>query len=164
VQADSALIRIHGGGGLLIWHVDSQQVVNHGFRVDNTVNSGSIHGVRLEEADGLAQLMGGTNRGDAGDPYPGTANNTVFDSAASNPAAVKNADGNWAGWRIDSITQVSFNGPMSFRVVFPTALVVSSSTTRPNGVMGAAYNDTLKATGGSGGYTWAGRPGVRRPP
>src|SRR5690242_11727527 len=56
VQADSALIRIHGGGGLMIWHVDSQQVANHGFNVDNAVNVGAIQGVKLMQADGLGQL------------------------------------------------------------------------------------------------------------
>jgi M6 family metalloprotease-like protein len=117
VLADSALIRIHGGGGLIIWHVDSEQVVNHGFRLDNQVNSGPIHGVRVEEADGLAQLMNGANRGDAGDPYPGTSNNTVF-SYNTNPANTKNVDGTFAGFAVDSIRQLSAKGPMSFRVRF----------------------------------------------
>src|SRR5258708_19690489 len=91
VQADSALIRLHGGGGLIIWHIDSEQVVNHGFRLDNRVNAGPIHGVRIEEADGLAQLMNGVNRGDGGDPYPCTSNNTVF-SYNTNPANTKHVD------------------------------------------------------------------------
>ena len=153
-QSDTALVRLKGPG-LLIWHVDSQQVVNHGINGDNAVNVGSIHGLRLEEADGLAQLWTSSVRGDAGDPYPGTSSNTVFDSATGvNPSAVKNVDGTWVGWRVDSIKQVTPGGPMSFRVVFPTALVMSSGATRPNGVMGAAYADTLKATGGSGAYSW----------
>ncbi|HYR32135.1 MAG TPA: M6 family metalloprotease domain-containing protein, partial [Gemmatimonadales bacterium] len=117
VQADSALIRIHGGGGLIIWHIDSEQVVNHGFRLDNQVNAGPIHGVRVEEADGLAQLMNGVNRGDGGDPYPGTSNNTVF-SYNTNPANTKNVDGSFAGFAVDSIRQLSANGPMSFRLRF----------------------------------------------
>jgi M6 family metalloprotease-like protein len=126
VQADTALIRIHGGGGLLIWHVDSQQVVNHGFGGDNTVNFGPIHGLRLEEADGLAQLMSGFNRGDAGDPYPGTSSNTVF-SFNTNPANTKNVDGTFAGFAVDSIKQLSANGPMSFRVQFGGASLVRAN-------------------------------------
>ena len=128
VQADSALIRIHGGGGLLIWHVDSEQVVNHGFRQDNTLNSGAIHGLRLEEADGVAQLLSGANRGDAGDPYPGTSNNTVF-SYNTNPANVKNSDGTFAGFAVDSIKQLSANGPMSFRVQFGGLTLVHANDT-----------------------------------
>src|SRR6266542_4146217 len=88
--ADSAVIRRHCQtsfqpvtcpGGLLIWHVDSSKIAASGFRGSNTVNSGSIHGLVLEEADGLRQLWcagGGCNRGDAGDPYPGVGGNTAF--------------------------------------------------------------------------------------
>src|SRR5207248_2512797 len=98
-QADTALIRILGGGGLLIWHVDSQQVKNNGFSGNNAVNAGPIHGVRLEEADGFGQLISGANRGDAGDPYPGTKNNTAF-SFNTNPANTKNVDGTFAGFLV----------------------------------------------------------------
>jgi M6 family metalloprotease-like protein len=128
VQADSALIRLHGGGGLLVWHVDSEQVTNNGFSTFNTVNYGSIHGLRLEEADGLAQLMSGANRGDAGDPYPGTSNNTVF-SYNTNPANVKNVDATFTGFAVDSIQQLSANGPMSFRVQFGGFSLVRASDT-----------------------------------
>ncbi len=34
----------------------------------------------LEEADNLNQLRSGTNRGDAGDVFPGSTNNTTFNS------------------------------------------------------------------------------------
>src|SRR6266550_1611305 len=119
-ETDTALIRLKGPG-LLIWHVDSQQVANHGINGDNKTNAGglgSIHGVRLEEADGLAQLFTVTPaRGDAGEPYPGSSNNTVF-SYNTNPANVKNSDGTFAGFQVDSIKQLSVNGPMSFRVQF----------------------------------------------
>ncbi|MGH9895259.1 MAG: M6 family metalloprotease domain-containing protein, partial [bacterium] len=74
VLSDSALIGIHGGGGLLVWHID-------GFKAclitacGNGVNNGLIHGVALQEADALRQLWceeDGCNRGDGGDAYPGT--------------------------------------------------------------------------------------------
>ncbi|HXI34913.1 MAG TPA: M6 family metalloprotease domain-containing protein [Gemmatimonadales bacterium] len=126
-ESDTALIRLKGPG-LLIWHVDSQQVVNHGINGDNRVNSGPIHGLRLEEADGLAQLWSVGARGDAGDPYPGTSNNTVF-SYATNPANVKNSDGTFAGFQVDSIKQISVNGPMSFRVQFGGFSLVRASDT-----------------------------------
>src|SRR5256712_11620944 len=67
--ADAALIRIHCtrsgnppgcGGGLLIWHVDSAQIANTRFHapppLTNTVNFRALHGVVVEEADGLRQL------------------------------------------------------------------------------------------------------------
>ncbi|MEE8557949.1 MAG: M6 family metalloprotease domain-containing protein [Myxococcota bacterium] len=58
------------GEGLLIWHVDETRV---GFGLlGNTVNSDETHyGVGLEQADGEFELEGGSNRGDAGDPFPG---------------------------------------------------------------------------------------------
>ncbi len=56
--------------GLLIFHVDPS-------RSNNT--NGDRYRVDLEQADALRNLNLGNNRGDAGDPYPGTANNRTFD-------------------------------------------------------------------------------------
>ncbi len=125
--ADSAMIRRHcqaSGqpvtcpGGLLIWHVDSSKIAQSGFHQSNTVNFGTIHGLVLEEADGSRQLWcgpDGCNRGDAGDPYPGTSGSTSF-VFLTNPAATMNSDGRFTGVGIDQITQVVPNGQMSFRL------------------------------------------------
>ncbi len=64
------------GTGLLIWHIDDNKYSNR----DETHKR-----VDVEEADGLNGLDGGGNRGDAGDLYPGTSGNTVF-NAGSNPS------------------------------------------------------------------------------
>ncbi len=75
--------RFIGNGGLLIWHIDEDVIDANLF--SNTVNANVNHkGVDLEEADGLNDLDFGRNRGDAGDFYPGSTNNTVFDDT-SNP-------------------------------------------------------------------------------
>lgn len=75
--------RFVGDGGLLIWHID-ENVINTNLS-SNTVNDDENHkGVDLEEADGLNDLDGGRNRGDAGDFYPGSTNNTTFNDT-SNP-------------------------------------------------------------------------------
>jgi hypothetical protein len=134
VQSDSALIRILGGGGLLIWHVDSTQLANHGFNSDNTVNCqgngmcGPFPGLELVQADGFRNLDLGNNRGDAGDPYPGTSGHTVF-SYNTNPAARKNVDSSFVGFAIDSIKQVVVNGAMSFRLRFGGLTVVEATDT-----------------------------------
>lgn len=61
------------GDGLLVWHIDDSVYGN----------SNELHPqVRLVQADGLNQLQ--FTSGDAGDPFPGIANNTTF-SATSNP-------------------------------------------------------------------------------
>jgi len=57
------------GAGLLIWHVDDSV----------TDNSTKPHyRVALEQADGQQDLEKNNNRGDAGDPYPGTTANNNF--------------------------------------------------------------------------------------
>ena len=119
-------------GGLLIWHVDQAQVDNGG--PTNEVNFGGIHGVKLEEADGARDLWCpgavplACNRGDAGDPYSGITGNTAF-TLSSTPAAVRNSDGQPAGFAIDQITQVTPGGAMSLRLAFPVWVVRATPDT-----------------------------------
>jgi M6 family metalloprotease-like protein len=140
--ADTALIRLHClrsgnppgcGGGMLIWHVDQAQIDAHGFRAGNTVNVGPIHGLHLEQGDGLNQLDDPSatfprRRGDAGDPYPGVSANTAF-APRTNPSAKKNVDGSFIGFAIDSIRQVVAGGEMAFRLRFGAVTVVRGSDT-----------------------------------
>ncbi|MBN2258663.1 MAG: M6 family metalloprotease domain-containing protein [Anaerolineaceae bacterium] len=73
------------GCGLLIWHVD-EAVIS-----DNTANGDENHAlVWLEQADGNNDLAGVTgsptdpgNRGDTGDPYPGSSSNYFFNSGTT---------------------------------------------------------------------------------
>ena len=139
-QADTALIRIHcvrSGqppncpGGMLIWHADSLQLATNGFHLGNAVNVGAIHGLAVEEADGLGQLscgFNGCNRGDAGDYYPGTSGSTKL-SFNTNPAATKNWDGSFIGFAVDSIRQIVPGGEMAFRLRFGGLTVVEASDT-----------------------------------
>jgi M6 family metalloprotease-like protein len=103
--------------GLLVWHIDQGQVEAHGFSTDNRVNVGALHGVALVQADGRADLRqpGGNNRGDAGDSYPGSTGNTSL-CRATNPASMNN-DGNFAGFCLESVRQISPGGPVAFRYV-----------------------------------------------
>jgi hypothetical protein len=65
------------GAGLLIWHIDDNQPDN-----DNYLHKM----VDLEESDGEDDLDFNRNRGDAGDPYPGSGGlnnpNTIFDATS----------------------------------------------------------------------------------
>ncbi len=61
--------------GLLLWHIDESRTRN---------SDEARKWVDLEEADGLAQLDANTNRGDTGDPFPGSSANTIFNDG-SNP-------------------------------------------------------------------------------
>ena len=147
VLSDTAMTRIMGPG-LLVWHFDSTQYAR-GFHL----NSGPIHALWLMQADGLNQLrssvQGVRNRGDAGDPYPGSAGNTAF-ALSSNPAALLNATGNpYAGFVVDSIRQVVPNGEMAFRVRFVgLSIVRASDTTAQVRIRGApfyVYRDVFTA-------------------
>ena len=63
--------------GLLIWHIDEAQA-------DNTDEN--HYKVALMQADAKRDMELAHNRGDAGDPYPGSSGNTSF-SATSTPSS-----------------------------------------------------------------------------
>jgi len=85
------------GAGLLIWHVDE------------TISSNSNENhpkVALMQADRLRDLEQGNDRGDAGDPYPGSTNNTAFNNSSTpNSKSYAGAD------TCVSVTNVSPSGP-----------------------------------------------------
>ena len=103
--------------GLLVWHIDQGQVDAHGFRSDNRVNVGPVHGVALVQADGRNDLRqpGGGNRGDSGDSYPGASGNSTL-CRTTTPAASDN-QGAFAGFCLESIRQLTAAGPVGFRYV-----------------------------------------------
>ena len=148
VQSDSSMIHFHCqvwynsaspppcGGGLLIYHIDSTQVANHGFTAGNAVNAGPIPGVAVIQADGRGDLDAGRNRGDAGDLYPctasplftcaGTTVNTAL-SVSTNPRASKNVDQSFAGFAVDSIRAVA--ATMAFRLRFGQPSLIRATDT-----------------------------------
>jgi M6 family metalloprotease-like protein len=181
VLSDSAMIRYHCrvwfasanppascGGGLIVWHVDSAQIAQHGFDVDNRVNAGPIHGLELIQADGFGNLdadpAGGcypgtprlacSDRGDAGDLYPGTSG-TARLSISTVPSDGLNS-GACPGFSLDTISQLAPNGAV--RVVLntgPQSLAVTTAPLLPGGLWGYAYNTVLSAACGGGTYTWS---------
>lgn len=130
LTSDSATIGKGKAPGLLVWHVDSLQIRN--ATGSNTVNSGAIHGLVLTEADGLNNLLssvsGTRNRGDAGDPFPGSTNRTFLGPGPAFPRNDLNA-GVGAGFILDSIRQLTASGPMSFRVRFGGQTLVAATDT-----------------------------------
>lgn len=61
------------GKGLLIWHIDDSEAENKNER---------HYKVALMQADGVKDLERSVNSGDAGDTFPGTANNTSFNKSS----------------------------------------------------------------------------------
>jgi immune inhibitor A len=89
--------------GLLIWHIDDAQQTN----ADE-----NHYKVALMQADGKRDLEHNVNRGDAGDPYPGSSNNRTF-NATSNPSSKSYANGD----SCVAVTGISAHGPsMSMQI------------------------------------------------
>jgi M6 family metalloprotease-like protein len=79
------------GKGLAIWHIDIDRADRYSLFGANDVNTDtSVYGVGLKQADGLRHLEKGTNRGDGGDLFPGTANKHDF-TPISNPSSLLHA-------------------------------------------------------------------------
>jgi M6 family metalloprotease-like protein len=108
---DSDLYR----SGVLIWHIDP--VIIQAKRSSNSINNDPDRmGVWLRQADGLNELATRNDeRGDAGDPFPGTTWNTVF-HAGSNPASWTHGGGA-AGVTLLDIQAPVVGGDASFRTL-----------------------------------------------
>lgn len=90
--------RMLPGAGLLIWHVDEAI----------SGNTDENHPkVALVQADAKRDLELAHNRGDAGDPYPGTASNTTF-SPTSTPGSKSYGGVNTCV----SVTAIGASGPI----------------------------------------------------
>jgi immune inhibitor A len=190
VLSDSAMVRYHCqvwyasahppascGGGLLVWHVDSEQIAQNGFASTNRVNAGPIHGLEVIQADGFGNLdadpasrcypgtplLGCSDRGDAGDLYPGTTANATL-SVATLPSDGLNSAG-CPGFSLDTISQVVPNGAVRFVLnTGAQSLSVTTPPLLPGGQWGYAYNTVLNAACGAGSYTWTVAPGGGAPP
>ena len=67
------------GSGLIIYHVDENRRYGSYRYSSGPANDDETHKlVDVEEADGLDDMDNEVNRGDAGDPFPGTSNNFTF--------------------------------------------------------------------------------------
>jgi immune inhibitor A len=70
------------GQGLLIYHIDSL-AGNNGSAWWPGLPASAHYMVALEQADGLWQLEHATGYGDTADPFPGSGNNTSFNSLST---------------------------------------------------------------------------------
>jgi M6 family metalloprotease-like protein len=78
-QFDQAL----HGQGLMICHVEHDVMTTVLGNSGNGNPGTAARGMMLEEADNLNHLLNNNNRGDAGDVFPGSANNTTFNAASA---------------------------------------------------------------------------------
>jgi len=131
--------------GLLLWLIDQPKLTSSLFGNSVNVSSGGVQGVELIQADGLNQLRlpGSKNRGDVGDSYPGSTNNTRFTLLAS-PSARDNF-GNYIGFTLDQISQLPA-GRMSFRFLRRNPTVVSGqggASIRVNGTPWTRFEEVV---------------------
>ncbi len=131
--------------GLYIWHID-QSRINTGLNT-NTVNTGAVQGVALMQADGLNQLRapaGQNNRGDVGDAFPGSTNNTTF-NANTNPAFRTNAGASLPGL-IDSI-RIESGQVVRFRYRVEQLLQVTKFGTGTGTIQSSVAGDLAAGVG-----------------
>lgn len=133
------------GTGLLVWHVDEAAWLDHR-------NNAQPYGVALEQADGLRNLENHQNRGDAGDPYPGSTGKTAYtDSTVPNS---RNNDGTDSRIRITGISQsgqaVTFvyaSSAPDFAVFGPEPFPVAPDTVAPGDTVRAESTWTVRNDG-----------------
>jgi hypothetical protein len=118
------------GCGLLVWHIDETRTSGNSANADETRKL-----VDLEEADGLNNLDGVGNRGDAGDPYPGSTNNTQFNDT-SNPNS--------------RLYSGSSSGVASENMSGPCSSTMSAALTDPGAVQRPANDNFANAQSISG--------------
>jgi immune inhibitor A len=111
--------------GLLIWHVDEAQSGNSKVCTQVTpcsCTAGNHFLVALEQADNLLELEKNVNRGNAGDPFPGSY------SIRSWTAATQPGSGSWYTCKDTkiSITNISNSGAVMTADIQAPALVAPS--------------------------------------
>ncbi len=162
------------GHGLLVWLVD-QDVINANFP-SNTINNNRVQpGLKLIEADGDWSLLlpygaSGADIGTAGDPFPGSTNNTNL-TPMTDPSSMPYSNYGWVNIRniaespISNITATVVSFDMGFGPNPPVnpSIVNSNSLTWSPSAGAAAYNIykngsaspiiNIPATGSSASYT-----------
>jgi immune inhibitor A len=94
------------GSGLLIWHIDEAKAGNTGECYPGGPSCTTQHyKVAVEQADGLWELEKGQNRGNAGDPYPGSSAKTRFDGTSTPSSALYSGTASGV-----SVTDISASG------------------------------------------------------
>jgi M6 family metalloprotease-like protein len=74
------------GPGLAVYHVNEDVATTYLGNTGGSLNN-ETRGVLMEEADGLWQMLNNVNRGDAGDVFPGSSMNVLFDNS-TNPSSL----------------------------------------------------------------------------
>jgi M6 family metalloprotease-like protein len=122
------------GCGLVIWHIDETVTTTNAANADETDPL-----VAVEQADGNYDLLG-NNRGDAGDPYPGSSVNYDFNSGTVPDSHLYSGSSSLASVHVDS---TSCSSTMYADLTFTVPPLAFSKTTPANTASGQLFNLTL---------------------
>jgi M6 family metalloprotease-like protein len=142
------------GCGLLIWHIDESVVF------DNHANANEPQTlVWLEQADGLNELAGLGDRGDAGDPWPGSAARTEFYNSSNPSSNLYDGSASSVAVHVDS---TSCSSSMQADLTYPIVTVSNSlpavyqlsPPTIFQGFEGGVFPPVGWTRGASNPYSW----------
>ncbi len=124
------------GSGLLVWHIDEAKTNNTGQCIPSGSSCSTVHyKVALVQADNLWNLERDQNRGDAGDPFPGSAVRTAFSGTTTPNSLLYN--GSASGAAISNIALSGLN--MTAQMSIGAAVVVPSA---PSNLRATAVSTT----------------------
>ena len=154
------------GHGLAIWRVN-ESILKAGPWSWNTINNDPDNlGLKLMEADGKDHLLKGTNRGDAGDLFPGSTNRRVINDESS--PSMKLSSGANSGVALMGITEeddssitfeVGMHAYAEFSLADPSVCVGNAVTVVNNSFAADEYSwdfgDGFKSTAESPQHAYA---------
>jgi M6 family metalloprotease-like protein len=136
------------GRGLAIWHINTQKTSL--YPGNNSVNADTtIFGVGLKQADGKQDLEKNVNRGDAGDLYPGTANNVFFSNISNPPAFLHYTVGGMRQPSNISISNISMGADSIIRFKFGAVTAAGFQASVTKGCVPLTVDFTNTSTGAS---------------
>jgi immune inhibitor A len=134
--------------GLLVHQIDEAVI---GQRItSNRINTGPTPGMRVLEADGQFDLYTGLNRGDASDPFPGSARRTRIDDLSI--PSTRTFSGLPTNISIEDVARVGRNVSLRLRVRAPgwqSSRDVSGGAGQPGPTIGAATRAVVSPAGRS---------------
>ena len=138
------------GAGLLIWHIDGNMISTSGNTKECypalPCNTTRHYGVRLVQADNLWDLERNIDRGDTGDPYPGSTSKTSFTSTSNPNNNLYNGFLSEASVTSISGPGTTMNATFSLLTFTVTPYAGSGGSINPSTVQTVNYGSTIAFT------------------
>jgi len=126
------------GNGLAIWHMDESKTDNNNECFPPSDCSTTHYWVSLEQADGNWDLEKGNNRGDSGDLYPGSTNNTSFTGSSTPDSNLYDGTASYV-----KVTAVSASAPImtATLVAVPEPDIAVTDSSGPDSDLEVPFGD-----------------------